>query len=143
MKRPPPVETVLDGSGIILCFCCGIQAFSKDKKALVKVFRREIQQHIDRRDEIFVPAERLGQPVAQKRGQRRKDRIIHRNLDHCDGHIRGGLEGEAAVEREIPQHGQNKRQQIARPVRPAGQLVEQRKAGDLDQSGTCGKESKL
>ena len=49
---------------------------------VIEILRGEIEQHVEHRDEIVVPAECIGQPTAEQRRRGRKHRIIQQHERH-------------------------------------------------------------
>ena len=50
-----------------LCEVVGIDRFAEDEKPLIRKFRREVQQHVDRGHKVFVPVQFVREIVLQKR----------------------------------------------------------------------------
>ena len=81
-----------------------------------------------------------GQLMLQQGAQRGEDRVVAGDLQHGQGHVGRGFEGELPVEGEVPEHGEHQGDQIAHPVGQMQQLIEQGKAHDLDEPGADGEE---
>lgn len=118
---------------------CRCRCFCRTQKPLVQEFRYEIEEHVEDRHQIFVPFQGFRKVIPKQRGEGRKDSIIGQNLQHGHGHVCGRMKGEFAVERKIPDDAQQQGDQVAGPIAPCGDLVEQRKAAKLDQPRTGGK----
>lgn len=88
--------------------CLSVVNFaSVDHKPLEEVLGGEIEEHIESRNQILVPQQVLGQPIAQNGRQGREDAVVAKDFEHRSSHIGGGLEGELTIEGEIPQNGQH------------------------------------
>ena len=128
---------------LFLRFPGGINGSTKDKEPLIQKFCGEIQYHIDGRYQVFVPQQAGCQEIAQQGGKGGKDPVVGRNLCHGHGHVGRGLEGELPVQGEIPQHAQNKGDQVAGPVGKGRKLIEQGKGCQFNQPGTDGKKGEF
>ena len=112
----------------------GIDRAAENEKSVVEKFRRQIDGHRAKQHQILVPA-RVCQRRAPPGRKRRKNAVKQRHLDHRHRHIVGRFERELAVEREIPQHRQRESDEIARRIRPGGDLVQQCEGQRLDDTG--------
>ena len=83
------------------------------------------------------------QIAAQQRGGRGEDAVEAEDLGHGLGDVIGRLEGIAAVQGEVPHHRQHQGNQIAGPVGPPHQLIEQGEGHDLDDPRRQGKAQKF
>ena len=124
--------------GRTACGFIAVDAFAEDEKALIQEFRREIDDHIEDRHQVFVPLQRLCKVIPKQRGERREYRIVSEDLQHGNGYIRRRVEGELAVERKVPEYAEQQRDQVAGPIVPGGDLVEQRKTAEFNQACTGG-----
>ena len=114
-----------------------------DDVFLPEKLRGDIQEHVDAGHEILVPAQVFRQPVAQDGGGRREYGIISSHEQHRHRNIRRAAEGELPVQREIPEHAQNQRDEIGRPIGPVQQLVQEGETADFDEAGACGEQHEL
>ena len=114
-----------------------------DHKPLEEVLGGEVKEHIEARNEILVPHQVLGQPVAQHGGNGGEDAVVAKDFEHCCAHVGGGLEGKLTVEGEVPEDGQHQRDEVAGPIGPRGEFIEQRKGAHLDDACAGRKEHKL
>ena len=127
----------------LLCALVGVDAAAENHKAVVEVFSGEVQRHVDPGSEIFVPLKPLGQIMFQKGAQRREYRVEQRHQQHGLRHIVGALEGELAVESEVPHNRGHQCHQVAQPVGQADQLVEQSKDRQLNDPRRGGEQHKF
>ena len=81
--------------------------------------------------------------MAQPGGQGGEHAVKGEHQGHGLGHAAGGLEGIAPVQGEVPQHRQGQGDEIAGPVAPGRQLVEQGEGRQLDDPRGEGEEEKL
>ena len=114
-----------------------------DHVLLPEEFGGDVEKHVDTGDEIFVPAQVLGEPVAEDCRRGCEDRVVGRDEEHRPRHVRRAAEGELPVQREVPQDAEGQCDEIGRPVRPVQQLVQQGETADLDDSGTGRKQHEL
>ena len=110
----------------------GIQRIPEHHEPVVEELQYKIGNHIDGRHQILVPAQPLRQIIPQQCGQRREHAVESEHQRHGFGHIAGGLEGVPPVQRKVPQHRQRQRNEIAGPVAPSRQLIEQGERPDLN-----------
>ena len=60
--------------------------------------------------QVFIPVERFRKVVAPYGGDWGEHAVVQQHQQHGPGHVVGGLEGEPAVQRKVPQHRQHQRQ---------------------------------
>lgn len=68
-------------------------------------------------------------------GSGREDAIVECHESHGARNIRVRLEGEAAVEGEVPEHGEDECEEITEPMLEMKQLFEKSKTGCLNYAG--------
>ena len=107
------------------------------------VATKDQDDDVDGKQEDVLVGRDAEQPVAEDRRQRREHGVVAQNQRHGLRHIVGAFERELPVQREVPHHRRNQRNQIARPVAPLGQLIEQREQPDLDDARRGGEQHKF
>ncbi len=107
---------------------------------LEEEFGGDVQEHVDAGDEVFVPAEVFGEPVAEDGGGGGEDGVIGRHQEHRPGDVRRAAEGELPVQGEVPEDAQCQCDQIGGPIRPVEQFVQEGEAADFDESRAGGEE---
>ena len=123
---------------------CGVQSFAEDYESLVEVLSDEVGQHRQDQHHIFVPTYlRTGEDCRPPGGQGGEHQIEQGNQRHGYRHISGGVEGELAVEGEIPKHRQHQRAQVAQPMGQLQQGFQQGKADHLDHACADGKQDEF
>ena len=120
-----------------------IDLVAVDDIFLPEELRGDIQEHVDACYEIFVPAQVLRQPVTEDGGGRREDGIVSRDKQHRPRDIGRAAEGKLPVQREVPEHAQNQRDKIRRPIRPVQQLVQEGETADFDEARAGREEHEL
>lgn len=121
----------------------GVQTFAEHHEAVIEVFGGNIEEHIDARDQIFVPQQRLCQIIAQQGGHRGEHAVEKQHQGHGPGDIGGAPECKSAVEREIPHHRDREGDEVARPIAPPDQLIKQGEDTHLDDARRGGEQNKL
>ena len=116
---------------LVLHFSC-INGISEHVETVVQELKRQVADHIEGCHQILVPEESFGQVIAADSGQWREHAVEGEDLQHGHRHVAGGLEGVPAVQGEIPQNRQDEGYEIAGPVAPAGELIQQGKGKELD-----------
>ena len=87
--------------------------------------------------------EGFGEVIPAPGREGREYGVVGGHLEHGDRDIGRAPEGEAAVEREVPQHRQGEGDQVAGPVAPGGEFVEQGEGDDLYQARAGGEQDEL
>lgn len=85
-------------------------------KALEEELRDEVEEHVDGQNEVWIPKESLGCEMLEPSGGRRENCIVESHESHSARNIRVGLEGEAAVEGEIPKHRKHEGEEVTEPM---------------------------
>ena len=116
---------------LVLHFSC-INGIPEHVETVVQELQRQVADHIKGCHQILVPVKRVGQVAASDGGDRGEHAVEGEDLQHGHRHVAGGLEGVPAVQGEIPQNRQDEGYEIAGPVAPAGELIQQGKGEELD-----------
>ena len=80
-----------------------VKVVAVDDVLLVEEFGGDVQEHVDAGDEVFVPAEVFGEPVAEDGGGGGEDGVVGGHQEHGLGDVRGAAEGELPVQGEVPE----------------------------------------
>lgn len=104
----------------IFCMCMGrlslVDLVLVNHKALEEELRDEVEEHVDGQNEVWIPKESLGGEMLEPSGGRRENCIVESHESHSARNIRVGLEGEAAVEGEIPKHRKHEGEEVTEPM---------------------------
>ena len=119
---------------------CRVEVVAVDDVLLVEEFGGDVEEHVDAGDEVFVPAEVFGEPVAEDGRGGGEDGVVGRHQEHRFGDVRGAAEGEFPVQGEVPKDAQGQCDQIGGPIGPVEQFVQESEAADLDESRAGGEE---
>ena len=111
-----------------------------DDVFLEEEFGGDVQEHVDAGDEVFVPADVFGEPVAEDGGRGGEDSVVGGDEEHRLGDVRGAAEGELPVQGEVPQDAQGEGDEVGRPIGPVQQLVQQGKTADLNEPRAGGEQ---
>ena len=114
-----------------------------DDVFLPEEFGGDVEEHVEAGDEVFVPADGFGEPVAEDRRGGREDRVVGRHEEHGPRDVRRAAERELPVQREVPHHAQGQCDQVRRPIPPLQQLIQQRETADFDEPRAGGEEHEL
>ena len=117
-----------------------VELVAVDDVFLEEEFGGDVQEHVDAGDEVFVPADVFGEPVAEDGRGGGKDGVVGGDEEHRPGDVRGAAEGELPVQGEVPQDAQGEGNQIGGPVRPVEQFVEEGETADLNEPRAGGEQ---
>lgn len=110
-------------SAYLFClFLCVVDFAAIDHKSLEEILGREVEEHIEACDDVVVPEQILRQKVAEDGRGWGEYAVVAEHLQHRSGDVGRRLEGEFAVECEVPQDGEQQRGEVASVVGPRGEL---------------------
>ena len=121
----------------------GVHGAPVHHQPVIDIFRDQIQHHVQKRHQILVPMEGIRQIAAQQGGQGREGTVVQQHQRHGLWDVVGALEGELSVQGEVPQHREGQSDEIAGPVAPVQQLIEQGKGGHFDGPGGDGEQGEF
>ena len=108
---------------IALPFFACVELVAVDDIAREEILGAEVHAHGAEQDKIFVDA-RVRQRYGPPNRERREHAVVAEDLEHRHRDVRGGLEGELPVEREVPDHREHQRDEVGQAVFVAEDLVQ-------------------
>ena len=119
-----------------MLFLCSVDAITKYDVAIEEVFRDEIDDHGQRQDQVFIPAEAFaGEHGGPPGGKGRKYQIETGYFQHGNGDVVCGTECKLSVQGKVPDYGEHQGDQVRQPVVQMQDFLHQSKTDDLNQSG--------
>ena len=115
-----------------------------NEESLIRKLQSQIDEHIHEQRGDPVPSVYVCQPMIEPRGERAEKHVEQNHEEHGLLHVRRALEGVAAVDRKVPDHGEQKCDRIKDPMdgvvlgRFAENEFEDRRRAELNQPGGCG-----
>lgn len=130
-------------SSVLFLQC--VLSFSEDYEFIDAEFSEHVDEHRSEQDEVCVPVcgfKRIAPPCRK----RCEDAVVDEYLEHCNRHVCSALEGEVAVQGEVPDDRAHQCYEVAWPVALAECLdgiMQKGEHSGLYQSGRCAEQDEL